>query len=151
MTIGDKAPNFTLPDQNGEKIDFYDILKRKPVVLFFYPKDNTPGCTAEACAFRDSYEVFRDAGAEVLGISSDGEKSHLAFAQKHRLPYTMLSDRLGSVRKLFGVPKTMGILPGRVTYVIDTDGKIKHRFNSQFNFGKHIDEALKTVKRLNDR
>ncbi len=151
MTIGDKAPNFTLPDQNGEKIDFYDILKRKPVVLFFYPKDNTPGCTAEACAFRDSYEVFRDAGAEVLGISSDGEKSHLAFAQKHRLPYTLLSDRLGSVRKLFGVPKTMGILPGRVTYVIDTDGKIKHRFNSQFNFGKHIDEALKTVKRLNDR
>ena len=151
MTIGDKAPNFTLPDQNGEKVDFYDILKRKPVVLFFYPKDNTPGCTAEACAFRDSYEVFRDAGAEVVGISSDGEKSHLAFAQKHRLPYTLLSDRLGSVRKLFGVPKTMGILPGRVTYVIDTDGKIKHRFNSQFNFGKHIDEALKTVKRLNDR
>jgi len=151
MTIGDKVPNFTLPDQNGEKVDFYDILKRKPVVLFFYPKDNTPGCTAEACAFRDSYEVFRDAGAEVVGISSDGEKSHLAFAQKHRLPYTLLSDRLGSVRKLFGVPKTMGILPGRVTYVIDTDGKIKHRFNSQFNFGKHIDEALKTVKRLNDR
>ncbi|MCA1763613.1 MAG: peroxiredoxin [Cryomorphaceae bacterium] len=151
MTTGDKVPNFTLPNQNGEKVEFYSILKNRPVVVFFYPKDNTPGCTAEACAFRDSYEIFTEAGAEVVGISSDGEKSHLAFAQKHRLPYTLLSDRLGSARKLFGVPKTLGLLPGRVTYVVDKDGMIKHRFNSQFNFGKHIDEALKTVKRLNDR
>lgn len=148
MKAGDKAPDFSLPDQNGETFKLYDLLREKPVVLFFYPKDNTPGCTAEACAFRDHYEIFVEAGAEVVGISADGEKSHFNFAQKHRLPYTLLSDRVGKVRKLFGVPKTLGLLPGRVTYVVDRDGTIKHRFSSQFNSGKHIDEALRTVKRL---
>lgn len=148
MKKGDKAPDFTLPNQHGEKVALYELLHDKPVVLFFYPKDHTPGCTKEACAFRDSYEIFKDAGAEVVGISSDGPESHKQFAQKHRLPYQLLSDRTGRVRKLMGVPKTLGLLPGRVTYVVDREGQIRHVFNSQFNFGKHIDEALKTVQSL---
>jgi peroxiredoxin Q/BCP len=151
MKTGDIAPDFTLPNQHGDKVSLYSMLKDKPVVLFFYPKDHTPGCTKEACAFRDSYEVFQEAGAEVVGISSDGPASHLGFAQKYRLPYPLLSDSIGRVRKLFKVPKTLGLLPGRVTYVIDQKGVVVHVFNSQFNFGKHIDVALKTVEALAKR
>jgi thioredoxin-dependent peroxiredoxin len=143
-----KAPDFTLPSQSGEQVRLYDRLGERVVVLYFYPKDNTPGCTAEACAFRDSYEVFTEAGAEVIGISSDSADKHSAFADKHNLPFTLLSDEGGKVRKLFGVPRAFGLIPGRVTYVIDRDGTIKLTFNSMNNISKHVDDALAMVRQL---
>ena len=114
----------------------------------FYPKDNTSGCTTEACSFRDSYEVFTEAGAEVVGVSSDSVKSHQGFAARYRLPFILLSDSGGSVRTLYGVEPTMGILPGRVTYVIDRDGVARHIFSSQLNATKHVQEAIATLQSL---
>ena len=146
---GDQAPDFELPDANGQKVRLYDWVGTKNIVLFFYPKDDTPGCTKEACAFRDSYESFQDLGAEVIGISSDGEQSHQSFAEKHRLPYTLLSDVGSKVRKLYGVPKTLGIFPGRVTYLIDKEGMVRHIFSSQLNILGHINEALDILKSIN--
>lgn len=123
-----------------------DLLGQHCVVLYFYPKDDTYGCIAESCAFRDQYEVFKDAGAEVVGISSDSRESHLAFATKYRLPFTLLSDTGHHVRKLYGVPATVGLIPGRVTYIIDKAGMVRHIFNSQFNPTSHVDEALRIIK-----
>src|SRR5215467_3656989 len=134
--VGDKAPDFTLPSQSGEQVRLYDRIGQRVVVLYFYPKDNTSGCTAEACAFRDSYEVFTDAGAEVIGVSSDSVESHAGFAGHHKLPFTLLSDEGGKVRKSYGVPATLGLLPGRVTYVIDRDGVVRHVLNSQVQIGR---------------
>ena len=148
VQIGDTAPDFTLPSQSGEPVSLKDFIGKKSVVLYFYPKDDTPGCTAEACAFRDSYEVFRDAGAEVIGVSDDSSASHEKFATKYRLPFTLLSDTGKQLRKLYGVPSTLGLLPGRVTYIIDKNGIVRHIFNSQFNFKGHIEEALKTLREL---
>ena len=148
VKVGDTAPNFTLPSQSGEPISLKDFLGKKSVVLYFYPKDDSPGCTTEACAFRDSYEVFKDAGAEVIGISSDSPDSHRQFAAKHRLPFTLLSDTGNQVRKLYGVPSTLGLLPGRVTYVINQDGVVQYIFNSQLNFKGHVEESLKTLRGL---
>jgi thioredoxin-dependent peroxiredoxin len=148
VQVGDTAPDFTLPSQSGEPISLKDFIGKKSVVLYFYPKDDTPGCTAEACAFRDSYEVFKDAGAEVIGVSDDSPTSHEKFATKYRLPFTLLSDTGKQLRKLYGVPSTLGLLPGRVTYVIDKNGIVRHIFNSQFNFKGHIEEALKTLREL---
>ncbi len=118
------------------------------VVLYFYPRDDTRGCTAEACAFRDSFEVFTDAGAEVIGVSSDSVDRHAAFADKHKLPFTLLSDKGGQVRKLYGVPAVLGLVPGRVTYVIDREGTVRHSFNSMTNIGQHISDALRIVREL---
>ena len=125
-----------------------DFRGKKSVVLYFYPKDDTPGCTKEACSFRDSYEAFRDAGAEVIGVSSDNEASHRKFADKFKLPFMLVADAGGAVRKRYGVPATLGLLPGRVTFVIDRDGIVRHVFNSQFQATKHVDEALAVLKRL---
>jgi len=149
IEIDDKAPDFVLINQLGFKIRLFDLIGAENIVLFFYPKDDSPGCTKEACAFRDTYEVFQEYGAEVIGISSDTEDSHKKFAKKHKLPYTLLSDVGGKVRKLYGVPKTLGFLPGRVTYIIDKQGVVRHIFNSQLNFMKHIEEALNILKQLN--
>jgi len=148
VQVGDKAPDFTLPSQSGEQVRLYDRLGERVVVLYFYPKDNTPGCTAEACAFRDSHEVFTDAGAEVIGVSSDSSDRHAAFAGRHNLPFTLLSDRGGRVRKSYGVPAVLGVLPGRVTYVIDREGTVRHVFNSMTNIDQHVGDALDVVKRL---
>ena len=148
VKVGDTAPDFTLPSQSGEPVSLKDFIGKKSVVLYFYPKDDTPGCTAEACAFRDSYEVFKDAGAEVIGISDDSPDSHQKFAAKHRLPFILLSDSGKQLRKLYGVPSTLGLLPGRVTYVIDKTGVVRHIFNSQLNFKGHIEESLKTLREL---
>ena len=148
VQIGDKAPDFTLPSQSGEQVRLYDRLGERVVVLYFYPKDNTPGCTAEACAFRDSHEVFTDAGAEVIGVSSDSSGRHAAFAGRHNLPFTLLSDRGGRVRKSYGVPAVLGVVPGRVTYVIDRGGTVRHVFNSMTNIDQHVGDALDVVKRL---
>ncbi len=148
LKVGDRAPDFSLPSQKGETVKLSDFLGKKTVVLYFYPKDDTPGCTKESCAFRDSYEVFQENGAEVIGISSDSTNSHEQFANKYNLPFTLLSDTKSQVRQLFGVPPTLFILPGRVTYVIDKEGIVKHIFDSQLNFQAHVDEALKIVRSL---
>ena len=148
VQVGDRAPAFTLPNQSGTSVNLSDWLGQKPIVLYFYPKDDTPGCTAESCAFRDSYEVFQEAGAEVIGISADNPASHQQFATKYRLPFTLLSDTDNRVRKLYGVPATLFILPGRVTYVIDRQGIVRHIFDSQLDFNGHVQEALKVLKSL---
>ena len=148
IKVGDHAPDFTLPSQSGEPVRLSDRLGERVVVLYFYPKDDTPGCTAEACAFRDSHEVFAEAGAEVIGVSSDSAGRHAAFAGRHHLPFTLLSDQGGQVRKSYAVPATLGLLPGRVTYVIDRAGTVRHVFSSQTNIGRHVNDALDVVKKL---
>jgi peroxiredoxin Q/BCP len=148
VNVGDRAPDFALPNASGETVRLSDFLGKRNIVLFFYPKDESRGCTAEVCAFRDNYEIFKDAGAEVIGVSSDTEESHQRFAAHHRLPFTLLSDRGGSLRKRYGVPTTMGVIPGRVTYVIDKQGIVRHVFNSQTNIGKHISDALETLRAI---
>jgi thioredoxin-dependent peroxiredoxin len=148
IQVGDKAPDFTLPSQSGEPVRLHDRLGDRVVVLYFYPKDDTPGCTAEACGFRDSHEAFTDAGAEVIGISSDSTGRHASFAGRYQLPFTLLSDQGGQVRKSYGVPAVLGVLPGRVTYVIDRTGTVRHVFNSMTNIGQHVSDALDVVRRL---
>ena len=145
--VGDTAPDFTKTTQNGDTISLSQYRGDKTVVLYFYPKDETPGCTAEACTFRDSFEDFVEAGAIVIGVSQDSDQSHKSFAEHHRLPFLLVSDRDKALQKAYGVPKTMGLLPGRVTYVIDRDGKVQHVFNAQLNAKKHVREALDVVKR----
>jgi peroxiredoxin Q/BCP len=149
--VGDPAPDVTLPDQSDKPVRLYDLLEQQTVVLYFYPKDNTSGCTAEACAFRDSYEAFTEAGAQVVGVSSDSATSHEGFSAKHQLPFILLSDTGGAVRKQFGVPRSLGLIPGRVTYVIDRQGVVRHVFSSQFGATKHVGEALRIVQGLNDQ
>jgi peroxiredoxin Q/BCP len=148
LAAGDRAPEFTLNDQHGRPVSLADFRGTKNVVVYFYPKDDTPGCTKESCSFRDHYAAFQDAGAEVIGVSSDSERSHKAFAEKHRLPFTLLADTGGKVRAAFGVPRTAGVLPGRVTYVIDKQGTIRHAFNSQMAATRHVDEALAVLEKL---
>ncbi len=148
IQAGDRAPDFTLPDQHNHPVHLADIVGTNTIVLYFYPKDFTGGCTAEACAFRDNYEVFQEAGATVIGVSSDSIESHQGFAQKHHLPFTLLSDAQGTVQHLYGVQKTLGLFPGRVTFIIDRQGIIRHIFSSQVNIPKHISDALAVIKSL---
>ena len=147
VKIGDRAPAFSLPSESGETVNIGDYIGRRPIVLFFYPKDNTAVCTREACAFRDSYGEFRKIdGAEVFGISSDPVESHKRFSSEYKLPFKLLSDENGGVRELYGVPKTLGILPGRVTYVIDGKGTVLQIISSQLDYKKHVGEAIKALK-----
>lgn len=151
IKTGDKAPTFTLLNQHGIETSLDSLLEENIVVLYFYPKDETPGCTTEACKFRDDYEVFKDNGAVVVGISSDSVESHLKFSQNHKLPFLLLSDLDGKIRKKYDVPKTLGLIAGRVTFVIDKDGKILHIFNSQFKPQRHIEEAIKIIKATSNK
>ena len=151
LSVGDAAPDFSLPAQKGGVVNLRNLLSTSEVVLYFYPKDNTPGCTAEAKAFRDSYTVFKEMGAEVVGVSSDSVESHKDFASRCDLPFTLLSDPGGKVRKLYGVPSTLGVLPGRVTYVIDMQGVVRHIFNSQFNATKHVEEAIGVLRSIKEK
>ncbi|KAH7679972.1 Peroxiredoxin protein [Dioscorea alata] len=145
---GDVPPSFTLKDQDGKNVSL-SKFKGKPVVVYFYPADETPGCTKQACAFRDSYEKFKKAGAEVIGISGDDTASHKAFAKKYRLPFTLLSDEGSKVRKEWGVPSDLfGTLPGRQTYVLDKKGVVQLIYNNQFQPEKHVDETLKLLQSL---
>lgn len=148
LKIGDIIPTFTAKDNKGNLFDSQSVVGRKPLVIYFYPKDNTPGCTTEACAFRDQYEDFKDLGAEVIGISNDTVKSHQKFIKKHQLPFILLSDEDKKLRKLFGVHNHfLGLIPGRVTYVIDKNGLVILIFDSM-NAKKHIEKALETIKEL---
>ncbi|NCA86220.1 MAG: peroxiredoxin [Clostridia bacterium] len=147
ISIGSSLPPFRLPDQDGKMIDSTQLVGERPLVLYFYPKDDTPGCTAQACSFRDTYQDFLNAGAQVVGVSSDDSSSHKAFAEKHRLPFTLLSDTDGKLRQEMGVPSDLlGLLPGRVTYVIDRHGIVRHIFKSQLNVKRHISESLAALE-----
>ena len=148
LQVGDRAPNVTLPLHTGERLPLADLYRKRVVVLFFYPKDNTAVCTREACAFRDSYEKFTEAGATVVGVSGDSADSHQQFADKHRLPFLLATDADGAVRRAFGIPKTLGLLPGRTTYVIDRAGVIRHSFSAPFAADRHVQEALQAIESL---
>ncbi len=148
LSVDNDIPTFTLRDQSGNTVDSTSLFAGGPLVLYFYPKDNTPICTKQACSFRDAYESFTAAGATVVGVSSDDGETHEKFATNHRLPFQLLTDVGNKVRKLFGVSKTFGILPGRVTFVIDKHGVVRHTFSSQLQAQKHVDEALTVVKEL---
>ncbi len=147
LAIGDPLPLFSLKNQHGEKVSIEQFMGR-PLVLFFYPKDDTPGCTAQACGFRDAWDELREQDATVVGISADSPASHRAFAKKYELPFTLLSDEKNEVRRLFGVPGSLfGLLPGRVTYVVDAEGIVRHIFDSQFQARQHVQEALSNLKK----
>jgi peroxiredoxin Q/BCP len=148
VRVGDLAPDFTLPTQTGEPVTLSEFRGDKVVVLYFYPQDDTPGCTREACAFRDSYDVFAEAGAQVLGVSQDSVGSHSRFAEKYGLPFVLLSDEGGTVRQTYGVVPTLGVLGGRVTFVIDREGVVRHAFSSVTRMGAHVDGALAVVRQL---
>ncbi|MAY21453.1 MAG: peroxiredoxin [Flavobacteriaceae bacterium] len=145
MKLNDTLPKFTLTNQEGEEVSSVSWVGNSPVLIYFYPKDFTPGCTREACGFRDHYEDFSDKGIKVVGISSDSNTSHQKFAQKHQLSFTLLSDPDGKVRKLFHVKSTLlGILPGRETFLFDKEGKLTFKFRS-ISGDSHVKEALKHI------
>lgn len=148
VRAGDPAPEFERTGHLGNTVRLADYRGKRTVVLYFYPKDETPVCTRQACSFRDAYEDFLAAGADVIGVSSDPVDTHKAFAEHHHLPFKLISDEDGSLRRAYGVPKTLGLMPGRVTYVIDTDGIVRHVFTSQFAAQRHVDEALAILRQL---
>lgn len=149
IDVGDRVPDFELPDQSGRVLKTTDLVGRGPLVIFFYPRDETPGCTVEACTFRDAHAELAEAGATVVGISSDGVESHRRFADKHHLPYSLLADDGGRVRARFGVPRSLfGLSDGRVTYIADRDGVVRHRFVGMFQAARHVKEALEMVRQL---
>jgi thioredoxin-dependent peroxiredoxin len=150
VKIGDPAPDFTLTDQKGQPVSLSSFADKKDIVLYFYPKDFTSVCTAQACAFRDSYEVFKEAGAEVIGISSDSKQAHQDFASQHQLPFILLSDRGGKVRNRYGVSPVLGLLPGRVTFIIDKHSIVRHIFTAQFAAEKHVEESLRILQMLRE-
>ena len=147
IEVGDKIPTFVLQDQNGNPFHV-SSAHGKPMVIYFYPKDETAGCIKEACKFRDEFEDFLALNTLVIGISSDNVASHKKFEKKYNLPFTLLADTKNEVRKLFGVPKSMLFLPGRVTYVVDKNGIVQYIFNSQFRAEKHIENALLKLKKI---
>ena len=147
VEIGDKLPAFSLQDQDGKTFTSTDYIGKKAMVIYFYPKDDTSGCTKEACKFRDNYENFTDLEVEIVGISGDSVVSHKNFADKYNLPFTLLADVDNEVRKLFGVPGTLfGAIPGRVTYVVSKEGIVIQIYNSMIKAENHIDVALKALK-----
>ncbi len=146
VRVGGKAPEFSLQSHDGKTISLSDYRGKKSLVVYFYPKDETPGCTVESCTFRDFYEEFTEAGAEVIGISSDSVESHVNFAEHHDLPFVLLTDEDQSVRSAYGA--TGLFLPGRITYVIDKEGVVRYIFSSQAQVKRHVREALEIIKGL---
>lgn len=146
LSKGDRAPDFEAISDTGEKVRLSDYLKRGPVVLYFYPKDETPGCTAEACSFRDKWDEINSLGATVMGVSGDSPESHRKFKERHRLNFMLLSDPDGYIRKLYDAKGFL--IPPRVTYVISQDGTIYHVFNSQMQASRHSAEAMEALKRM---
>lgn len=132
----------------GDNVTLSEFFGKKNIVLYFYPKDESIGCTKEACTFRDSYEELTNLGAEVLGVSGQSVESHKSFATHYGLPFILLSDESNTVRKLYGVPSTMGLIPGRVTYIIDKKGIVRNIFSSQTQAQRHVEEAKKTLVQL---
>ena len=147
LRVGDVAPDFVLPGPGGREVRLSELFGRGPVVLYFYPKDETLGCTVEACAFRDSNDLFLEAGAAVVGVSRDDEASHARFSARHGLPFLLLSDPAGQVHRQYGVSSLLG-LADRVTYVIDRAGVIRHVFDSKVRMRAHVDRSLEVVRAL---
>jgi peroxiredoxin Q/BCP len=150
LKVGDKAPDFSLPSSTGMPVRLSQFLGTN-IVIFFYPMDESPVCSREAEAFRDRYQSFKGLNAEVIGISSQAVDSHKSFVKRHRLPFLLLSDSDNKVRKLYGVTSTLGVVPGRVTFVIDKKGVVKYAFSSQWQPGKHAKEALRALERENEK
>lgn len=148
LQLGDRAPDTTFEGPDGSLVPMQSLIGSRALVLYFYPKDFTAGCTAESCAFRDAYEDFLAAGADVVGVSNDPPESHDRFRQRYRLPFRLLSDPGGKARAAFGVTKTLGLIEGRVTFVFDRQGVLRHRFSSQLQTQAHVSEALKVVLAL---
>lgn len=147
IEVGSQIPEFILKDQDGKDFDISELKGKKNMVVYFYPKDDTPGCTKEACSFQDMYEDFKEIDAEVIGISGQSVQSHREFADKYNLTFTLLADEGNKIRKQFGVPGSFfGLLPGRVTYIVNKEGKVIYTFNSQMNAEKHVSEALRILK-----
>ena len=149
VQVGDRAPGFTLLNQSGTGVSLEEYLGKTDIVLYFYPRDHTAVCTEEACAFRDSYEIIKAAGAEVIGVSSDSVESHQQFAEENQLPFTLLSDTGGAIRTRYGAPTAFG-LPGRVTYIIDRQGVVRHIFFSQFTSKRHVDVAIEMLQAIHE-
>lgn len=150
LAVGDRVPSFELPDQTGKTVRLAELLGKGPLVFFFYPADETPVCTKEACSFRDAHADLERAGATVFGISGDSVASHASFAKNHRLQYGLLADVGDRVRnEVFGVPRgLLGLRPGRATYVVDRDGVVRHKYAASLQAQAHVDEAIATVKKL---
>lgn len=148
IRVGERAPDFTLQRMDGTSFRLSEAVRERAVVLYFYPRDETIGCIAEACAFRDQYDVFAAAGAEVVGVSADSADSHRRFAEHHGLPFVLLTDADGAVRQRYGVGKALGLLDGRITYVIDTHGVVRHIFSSRLHPTRHVSEALRIIREL---
>lgn len=149
LAEGDSLPDVSATDATGNPVRLRSLLEAgKTLVIYFYPKDDSLGCTAQACSFRDQYEDFVAAGADVVGISADAPESHTRFASKHRLPFRLLSDKSGEAREAFGVRSTFGLIPGRVTFVVDAQGIVRYAFDSQVKIGAHVEQALEMVRKL---
>lgn len=148
LSVGDTAPDFELPDDSGQIVRLSDYRGVSGLVVYFYPKDETTGCTIESCKFRDEFQAFVDRGVEVFGVSADSVESHRSFKENHRLPFRLLSDTDNAVRNRYGVRKTLGLIPGRVTYLIDQDGIIQSIFNSQIRPKMHVVNALRVLDSL---
>ncbi|KAF2073517.1 hypothetical protein CYY_005167 [Polysphondylium violaceum] len=147
LKVGDQAPDFTAPDKDGKEVSLKQFAG-KILVLYFYPKDNTPGCTAQACEFRDKYEQFIKAGADVVGVSGDDGESHTKFTSKYKLPFTLITDKSGALAKEYGVGKELLILPGRTTFIIDQNQKVASIYSSLMRATSHIEESLKVIDQL---
>ena len=148
IAVGDRAPDFSAVSQTGKLVSLADYRGQQAVVLYFYPRDGTPACTAQACEFRDTFAAFAAAGAAVLGVSCNSADRHQSLAVQYQLPFLLLSDADGSLRKVFGVPKLFGFLPGRTTFVIDKEGIVRHVYTNHFSVRGHIEEALRAVREL---
>jgi peroxiredoxin Q/BCP len=147
LKVGDIAPDFSLIDEHGLPVSLKDFRGKKVVVLYFYPKDFTPGCTAEACSFRDNYKPFQDKGAVVIGVSLDSAESHTRFSEKYSLPFSILSDKNKEAAKAYGVLGIGSLVAKRVTFIIDKDGKIAHIF-PKVDVKQHAEEVLKALEEL---
>ena len=147
MKQGDIIPDLTLKNQENKDVRLRDLIGKNSMVIYFYPKDDTPGCTREACSFRDQYEDFEEARAKVFGISQDSVESHKRFSERYHLSFQLLSDKGGKAEKAFGVPRRLfGLLPGRVTFIFNIEGKLIHTFNSSIQPTKHIHESIKALQ-----
>ena len=147
LTSGDLAPDFAVKNQDGKVVHMSDF-SGKPVVMYFYPKDDTPGCTKEACSFRDEFTKFKKLGAVVLGVSRQDEKSHQAFKAKHKLPFDLLVDGDGSLAKAYGVDSLMGLsIDARQSILIGADGKVV-KFYGKVDPKTHTEEVLKDLQGL---
>lgn len=152
LNTGELIPDISLDGPDGKPVRVRDLANERALVLYFYPKDETAGCTAEACSFRDHYQDFTDAGADVVGVSADGKDSHARFVERHKLPFKLLTDRGGAAAAAFGVKKSfLGLLPGRVTFVIDREGRVRHAFDSQIRATAHVTEALRVVREIQQK